>query len=522
MRQLPNRSTRSSSKKHERGASLILFTFLTVLVVIPMIGLAIDGSILFWTKAKLSAAVDAAALAAGRNPAGVAQTIATQYVNANFPTGWQGTTFSSGPTAAVDFPQQSTRRVTVNASVTVPAYFMGILGHKTSTVSAVAASSRRDANIILVLDRSGSMGGSACSTMKASAQTFVNYFTDGRDRLGLITFTAGANSDFPFPPVANPVPVTDFQSRTPHNLNYYISQLVCGSNTNSAAALNLAYQEIQNLGPSAKSSNGALNVIVFFTDGQPNGVTATFPAKNASDDRYDIDPNTGTPKSSVPATTAQCQTLGTNGFLTGVIAQWSGGAVSTGNTVGLMQTKVPTTTASGCPGLSICNGNNVPLISATGCKFDTNGDGKYMRQDIAYIPATDSYGNSTIGYVTAPSDYVQTGPYANSSNLRVDVPAAVVHASLNTADAQAQRIIKDLDTSGNKLGFDTVVYVIGLGGAPDANVDFQTFLERVSNDPRSNIYDPSRPTGSFVFAPDYTQLAAAFQQVASQVLRLSQ
>ena len=41
-----------------------------MLVLIPMVGLAIDGSTLFWVKARLSAAVDAAALAAGRNPAG--------------------------------------------------------------------------------------------------------------------------------------------------------------------------------------------------------------------------------------------------------------------------------------------------------------------------------------------------------------------------------------------------------------------------------------------------------------------
>ena len=511
MPQLPNRSTRPSSNKHERGASLILFTFLTVLVVIPMIGLAIDGSILFWTKAKLSAAVDAAALAAGRNPAADPNTIAAQYVNANFPPGWQGTTLSMPP-PVVDFPQQSTRRVTVNASVTVPAYFMGILGHKTSTVSAAAASSRRDANIILVLDRSGSMGGAACSTMKASAQTFVNYFADGRDRLGLVTFTAGANSDFPFPSATNPVPVTDFQTRSPHNLNYYISQLVCGSNTNSAAALNLAYQEIQNLGAPAKASNGALNVIVFFTDGQPNGVTATFPIRDTADDRYGST-DTGILKTPLDlgADPPKC---GAN-VLTGVIAQWSGGAVSTGTTVGLMQTTVPTTTANGCPGLSICNGDNVPLIPASGCTFNDKG-AAYMRRDIAYIPDKDLYGNPTIGYVTDPSDKVQTGPYANGTNLRVDVPASVVHASLSTADAQAQAIIHD------KLGYDPVIYVIGLGGAPDANVDFQTFLERVANDPRSNIYDSSRPTGSFVFSPDYTQLAAAFQQVASQVLRLSQ
>jgi len=43
---------------------------LTAMVMIPMIGLAIDGSILYWTKAKLSAAVDAAALAVGRDLSG--------------------------------------------------------------------------------------------------------------------------------------------------------------------------------------------------------------------------------------------------------------------------------------------------------------------------------------------------------------------------------------------------------------------------------------------------------------------
>jgi hypothetical protein len=340
--------------------------------------------------------------------------------------------------------------------------------------------------------------------MKASAQTFVNYFADGRDRLGLVTFTAAATSDFPFPPAATPVPVTDFQSRTPHNLNYYISQLVCGSNTNSAAALNMAYKEIQNLGASAKSSNGALNVIVFFTDGQPNGITAVFPPKGATDTRYGVS-NTGT-QGSVPATTAQCQ--GDN--LTGVLVQTSGGAVPTGSTNGLFQLTIGN---GGC-GSTICNGNST-RISAPGCAFTANSD-NYVRQDIAYIPTTDYYGNLTSGYVTVNSDKVTDPAYASPGRLRVDVPAAVVHASLSSADAQAQAIIHD------PLGYDPVIYVIGLGGAPDANVDFQTFLERVANDPRSNIYDSSRPTGSFVFSPDATQLAAAFQQVASQVLRLSQ
>jgi Flp pilus assembly protein TadG len=46
---------------------MVLFTMLIALVIVPMVGLAIDGSIAFWARAKLSAAVDAAALAAGRS-----------------------------------------------------------------------------------------------------------------------------------------------------------------------------------------------------------------------------------------------------------------------------------------------------------------------------------------------------------------------------------------------------------------------------------------------------------------------
>jgi Flp pilus assembly protein TadG len=52
-------------KRGERGATMVLFTMLIALVIIPMVGL--DGSIAFGARAKLSAAVDAAALAAGRS-----------------------------------------------------------------------------------------------------------------------------------------------------------------------------------------------------------------------------------------------------------------------------------------------------------------------------------------------------------------------------------------------------------------------------------------------------------------------
>ena len=50
----------------ERGAAL-LFTATSFIVLIPVVGLAIDASFLYAVRAKLSSAVDASALAAGRS-----------------------------------------------------------------------------------------------------------------------------------------------------------------------------------------------------------------------------------------------------------------------------------------------------------------------------------------------------------------------------------------------------------------------------------------------------------------------
>ena len=40
-------------------------------------------------------------------------------------------------------------------------------------------------------------GTTPCEIMKASAQTFVNYFIDGQDEMGLVSFQLGVSVDFP-------------------------------------------------------------------------------------------------------------------------------------------------------------------------------------------------------------------------------------------------------------------------------------------------------------------------------------
>jgi hypothetical protein len=57
----------------------------------------------------------------------------------------------------IDETELHKRIVTVTISVVVPLYFMRILGFQNSTVSATGQATRRDANIMVVLDHSSSM-----------------------------------------------------------------------------------------------------------------------------------------------------------------------------------------------------------------------------------------------------------------------------------------------------------------------------------------------------------------------------
>ena len=188
------------------------------------------------------------------------------------PRWWAGRTYSSA--ISIDETQLHQRVVTLSVSVQVPLYFMRILGFSNSTVTANGQATRRDSNIVLVLDRSNSMNNSGnCSALVADAQIFVNNFVDGRDQLGLVTFQTGANVDY--------TPKLTFKSSNP-SLNTTLGSLVCGGDTSTAQGLYLGYQQLK-----ALNQPGALNVIVLFTDGQPNAIVANFAIKKQTDTRYD-------------------------------------------------------------------------------------------------------------------------------------------------------------------------------------------------------------------------------------------
>ncbi len=459
------------NRESQRGSAMVLFVAILAFVLIPIVGLAIDGTILYVVKAKLVTAVDSAALATGRSLSASSscdgsgssgQDIASTYFDANFPANTMGTSASSVSVASTCDPQSKVRTVQVKGSATVPLLFSRIFTSGPVTVSASGQASRRDVNIVLVLDRSSSMiANNVCSVMKSSAENFVNMFTDGRDQLALITFMISPNLDYPH---------TQFFKSGPVSLTSTISNLQCGGNTGSAAALMSAYTEIQNM-----NEPGALNVIVFFTDGRPNGVTAHFPIKSGS----------------------TCQPTA-DGTLDGAIEQ-----VNNDQDTGSMWTSGVNTIS----GNSNISGTGQAPIGAPGCAFATNSNN--MKQDVDYMPALDWWGNSTSGYkqYTAAQLNAQGFP-------RVDVPTAITFASTNVADAAARAIRSDQT-------YRPVIYVIGLGGTVQEPLD-QDFLQRVANVPQASSFDPTQPQGYYAYAPNAGQLGSAFQTIASQILHISQ
>jgi hypothetical protein len=335
--------------------------------------------------------------------------------------------------------------------------------------------------------------------MVANAQLFVNYFADGQDELGLITFMSGSHVDY--------APTLYFKSSaTP--LTTVIGQLVCGGDTGSAEALTMAYQQIV-----ALNQPGRLNVIVFFTDGNPNGITIggisgvtgalLAPIKTLQDQRYAATP----PFSLTTVPASPCPTLS---LLSGAIAQESGNATATsGYTSGLYSPVGP----------SISTGTDT-LIQVPGCwsSSNVNYPQTYIRNDLAYIPTADSYGNSTTGAPVVNTDYFASGPYAGQ--IRPDVPVTIVHASTSAAYAAAATIHNDAN-------FNILIYAIGLGDTNLNDPVNSAFLSTIANDPTAasqygGTYNPSYPQGLYVYSPSITQLASAYATIAAQVLRLSQ
>jgi von Willebrand factor type A domain len=216
-------------------------------------------------------------------------------------------------------------------------------GYNNLPVRVTAQSVRRDVNIAMVLDRSGSLAVSrSCTPMKDAATAFSDRFAEGRDNMSLVTFATSVFNNFP---IAN-----NFKTAA-NNVPSEIATIDCGGGTNMSGGLWLGYEQLAQL-----RQPDALNVILLFTDGQPTAAPMNLPISPAS----------------------PCVDKANR---TGVIYSdggWMGG---------IFKTALPRRPV----------GDDFELINnSNGCAF--SGNWGRVNQDLANFPDTDLNGNSLSGY----------------------------------------------------------------------------------------------------------------------------
>jgi len=178
-----------------------IFAMLTAIALVVIFGFLILGfEVGKWyiVKAEMSKTVDAASLLVATHQGNPSL---DQYYNvgegeglqelvkatgrANFQDGWYG---AEAPNLTL-VRDEKNGTFRVDAETDVANQFAGIFDKPKTAIGSTGTTQKRDVEIMLVLDRSKSMGGSF-DDLKEAAQNFVQYFkdTEEKDKLGLLSF----------------------------------------------------------------------------------------------------------------------------------------------------------------------------------------------------------------------------------------------------------------------------------------------------------------------------------------------
>jgi Flp pilus assembly protein TadG len=256
--------------KRQSGQVLIMVA-LSAVVLIASAGLAIDSALGYFVKAKLNAAVDSASLAAARGVTtgnseaeqrASARKSAKEFFDINYPDKFLLSTPTLNP-VDVTF-DKGTVTIDVSATASLPVSLMGILGFKTLNVAASAQTIRKDLDMVLVMDTSGSLVTNAAA-VRAAGKSFLNKFNSTADRVGLLHFARGAELDLGIK--------DDDRGFDRTAANNKIDGFTFVGGTNSPEGMWLARNQLKNIKQDKRSS---LRVIVFFSDGAPTGLSSYF------------------------------------------------------------------------------------------------------------------------------------------------------------------------------------------------------------------------------------------------------
>jgi Flp pilus assembly protein TadG len=206
----------------ERRGSLLTWIAFLMVPLIGFVGLGLDTARGYMVRARLSQALDAAALSAGRSTADQAgaEARARMMFKANFPNGYMDATIT-GPTFVFNNAEHT---VKVTASADIPTYFVHLVGTASVTVGA-STEVKRNANsleIALVLDITGSMSGSKIVDLKEAAKDLIDTVvwddqSQYYSKVAIVPYSMGVNVGTYAPQVRGAVPTKTITGATRAN-----------------------------------------------------------------------------------------------------------------------------------------------------------------------------------------------------------------------------------------------------------------------------------------------------------------
>jgi len=498
--------TTNSNRRNGRKGQVVIMLALALVFMISLAGLAVDLVLAYAAKAQLTMAIDSVSLSTmrsleagstyGEQSAEITR-ISNLMLKSNFPVGdllAKSVSFSAAPKvygagipvgiggSFENDPNVSAgqRELRVIGEAKIPTMFMRVFGRSEMTVRSAAVAARQDVNVALVIDRSGSMAADMPAT-KAASKTFLNFFDNNADRVGVMSFATTGNVNYPV--------ATGF--KTGNVAANAIDTMNATGGTASGLGLWLAYAELMRV-----NDPNALNVIVFFSDGRPTAVPAVYNVRTVG--RF----GSGSPRCATPTVTAVSQ-AGGNPSADAISMNYMiypGSGTEYGD-------------APGCQNLSGNWGGDVEDLYDPAAGLPTNWPALY----------NSAWGCSNCGSSSFSKTFqISSGPWAAWSQFESVMFSTSSSGSARGAkmDGSARNLAYSVAKTAHAdttLGQGVVIYTIGLGAANQAD----DFMLAVANDKDSAQYNASHPEGEYIYSPTTNELKAAFEKVRGHVIRLT-
>lgn len=266
-------STGICARRRQGGGALILFA-LSLIVILGVLGLAIDSGLAYLARARLSLAADSAVLAAANvyqdknfpgNRESAARDIADHYFNANYPAGFLGTSHRQGGLTITS--TSGSTRLAYAAQAETPLTFGKVLTTSPLRVSTAPevmfAQGNAGANIVIVLDQSTSIGSwEFHQRVLPAVRAYIDSLDESSTRVAVIVFGGTDTTKLlvPFDP--------DKPGFDRRKIDNVLAQFrYQGGGTLTGLALELAEQELRKV--------SGRKVLVLATDGEPGDMPRT-------------------------------------------------------------------------------------------------------------------------------------------------------------------------------------------------------------------------------------------------------